>query len=116
MTVIDIDSPLGKRLLAAGLRLEDGQIANMNTFRLPARPCFHTRIVGEGRTLCGRSWMPGGWQFCSQGTYGERAPHNVRDRDACKSCAKHPVLARTLAAEDAKLDALRGVRRRYAVR
>lgn len=93
--MIDMLSPLGQRLLRSGGKIESGQIANMRTYLLPRRACIHVRILGESTTLCGRAWMPGGWQFINRGdvTAGHVPAHaDEGDRDACKACAKTPVM------------------------
>jgi hypothetical protein len=111
--MVCIPRGLFDRLMAAGGRLESGQIANMNTYLLPRETCLHVRILGEGRTLCGRRWMPGGWQFCSRGSFGEHAPFGTYEGapDVCRSCAKSPALKLTNEAEAARVAALTGRRK-----
>lgn len=108
--MVCVPRPLFDRLMAAGGTLESGQIANMNTLRLPAQPCLHVRILGEDRTLCGRRWMPQGWQFGSRGTFGQHAPHGTHEgaRDACRRCQRSPALRLTNEVEAARVAILTG--------
>lgn len=110
---ICIRRSLFDRLMVAGGTLEAGMIANMNTMRLSPEPKLHVRILGESKTLCGKRWMPQGWQFTSRGSFGEHAPHGTRDYEwkVCRGCRKSQALALTIEAEDARVAVLKGGRR-----
>lgn len=107
--ILDLASPLGMRLGKAQGRIESGMLANMRTYRLPARPAVHTRILGEDRTLCGRSlhhndqWA---WQFIHRGSVLEgHPPSGSRDHRygrSCKRCNRSPVLVACFAIADAR--------------
>lgn len=100
------------RLLACGGTLEGGEIANMRTYRLPANPVIHTRLLSERKTLCGKTWSPGGWQFTSRGSFGDRPPHGTfpGERYACAACNRSIIMRMTQEACRARTDVLRGRR------
>jgi hypothetical protein len=108
MRKITVDSPLGRRLIESGGVIESGHIANMRTYRLPAWPKVHTRVLGESKTLCGVPLHNHGewaWQFIHRGVFGQRLPSGAHtgDRDHCTRCARSPVLRATQAANDARV-------------
>lgn len=91
-----LDSPLGRRVLAAQGKIESGQLANMKTYRLPREARIHTRILGEDRTLCGRSLQHNGqwaWQFIHRGAVMDALPSGAYgDRDSCAACSKNVIV------------------------
>jgi hypothetical protein len=115
---LDLNSRLGHRLLESGGKIESGQIANMRTYMLPAWPKTHTRILGESRTLCGRSLRNNGqwaWQFINTGSVQlGHPPSGSRGRDACAQCARSPVLRATFEIADARRSAFRNAQRVHA--
>ena len=98
--ILDLLSPLGERVLKAKGVIESGQIANMRTYRLARDAKTHVRLLGEDRTLCGRSLRHNGewaWQFIHRGTVGQSLPSGSYpgERDACAKCARNPAIAAT---------------------
>lgn len=93
---LDVGSALAQRVLAAQGRIESGEIANMRTYRLPSEPKIHTRLLGEGTTLCGvpltgheGQWA---WQFIHRGSFGSRMPSGSDGPNACQRCARSKIL------------------------
>jgi hypothetical protein len=102
---------LVERVVACGGVLESGMLANMRTYLLPRETTIHTRLVGEGRTLCGRPlrgfegrWA---WQFVNRGTFAASMPSGSQGDSACQQCARSPVLVATAEAVEAKRRAWR---------
>ena len=100
MATLDLSTEIGRRVIAAQGRIESGQLANMRTYRLPAAAKIHVRLLGEDRTLCGRSLRHAGewaWQFIHRGQVGESLPSGSYpgDRDACARCAENPIVTAT---------------------
>lgn len=110
-THIALPRDLFNRVMASEGKLEAGMIANMNTHLLPREPKLHVRLLGERKTLCGKTWMPGGWQFTSRGSFGHHAPWGTDDRDVCKGCRANAALDMTIEAEAARVAVLRGARK-----
>ena len=100
ISYVRFDHPIVDRLIKGGGILESGQIANMRTYLLPKEAKTHTRILGEGRTLCGRSlrhneqWA---WQFINRGTFASELPVGAGtwEYDHCTRCAKSLALSIT---------------------
>lgn len=113
---LDLTSPLGARVLACGGRLESGQLANMRLYRRSS-DVVHTRLLGEDRTLCGRSLYHNrqlAWQFIHRGDVASgRLPSGSwpGDRDACKVCSASPVIRATAEIARARHEALGTARR-----
>jgi hypothetical protein len=98
--------------MQANGRIESGMIANMRTYLLPYEAKIHTRILGESRTLCGRSLFHNNqyaWQFINTGNFSEgHMPSGSNDpRRACSRCSRSLVLQVTKTISDARSAALR---------
>ncbi len=94
---LDLTSDLGQRLLRAGGTIESGQIANMRLY-LQRVDTVHVRIVGEDRTLCGRSLVhhdQWAWQFIHRGQAGMTLPSGIEGRNGCKVCQQNPIVVGT---------------------
>jgi hypothetical protein len=103
--MIPIESPLGQRVIAAQGALESGMLANMRTYRLPREPRIHVRLVGEERTLCGRSLFHNAqyaWQFINRGRFAQALPSGANDDRTCRVCASNEAVAATAAVEYAR--------------
>lgn len=104
--ILDLVSPLGRRVAAAQGRIESGQLANMRLYRVSTT--VHTRLLGEARTLCGRSLFHNGqfaWQFINRGDVlaGYLPAHAVPgQRDVCLRCSASPVMRATAAIDEAR--------------
>jgi hypothetical protein len=111
---LDLNSPVGRRVVAAGGRIESGQIANMRTLLLPAEPKTHTRLLGESSTLCGRPLSNHGhfaWQFQHRGDVAAGqlpAGSDPADRDACRRCSASPVIRATAEIAATRRSVLKG--------
>jgi hypothetical protein len=94
------------RLIAASGRIQSGQIANRNT-RLTNRK-MHVRVMGEGKTLCGKPL--GLWQFCQTGNMpGGHVPSAdwlLDDHNGCASCRAHPIVKATVVIQEARRSVL----------
>ena len=120
MTVLDLASPLGRRVAEHKGVIESGMLANMRLYRIDYRARIHTRIVGEDRTLCGKSlrhndqWA---WQFIHRGNVLDGHMPSGSDTDhwrpghaaPCQSCEKSPVLQATKAISKAQRQAVAGI-------
>lgn len=109
--ILDLTSPLGARVLACGGKLESGQLANMRLYRRRS-DVIHTRLLGEDRTLCGRSLYHNrqlAWQFIHRGDIAAgRLPSGSwpGERNACKVCSASPVIRATAKIAGARREAL----------
>lgn len=111
--ILDLNTPLGARVLRSQGRIESGQLANMRTYL--RNETVHVRILGEDRTLCGRSLRHAGqwaWQFIHRGHVGTSLPSGSYpgERHACQICTKNPVVQATAAVVNARRRAIADTR------